>query len=365
MAGNSNKKKMDVKYKKMISAAVAAVLILVVAIAVIVNTKKDTEEDSVNISLNKTDLKETDDKKQVENVQTTVEIQFDDYAIPVGTKLQMTALVTPMDTEEGLVWSSSDTNVLEITADGILSVKQQGTAVITATVGSISDSVVIEGINDIKSGSSNNFPVYMGSDDTYISSGSDDTITGQSGSVSNSNTQSSNQGSSSSNKSSNGGPGTNISGNTNGSNNGNTSSSAPESTGGSSNDSSGGNTNNSGSNSGSNQSNGLASGQIGSSLEGMGFAHDLSNVYICKDENTYYGEIITQPNVTIIYIKQRNGEFDSKIRSVIQLLLPDSVDEVWNNYLSASTDRTFTVKGRKVRIVTAAGGGHSQIVIYN
>lgn len=28
-------------------------------------------------------------------------------------------------------------------------------------------------------------------------------------------------------------------------------------------------------------------------------------------------------------------------------------------------DRTFTAEGRKVRIVTAAGGGHSQIVIYN
>ncbi len=39
---------------------------------------------------------------------------------------------------------------------------------------------------------------------------------------------------------------------------------------------------------------------------------------------------------------------------------------IWNNYLSASTtDRTFTVDGRMVRIVVATGGGHSQIVIYN
>ena len=39
--------------------------------------------------------------------------------------------------------------------------------------------------------------------------------------------------------------------------------------------------------------------------------------------------------------------------------------QVWSNYLSANTDRTFTAEGRRVRIVVAPNGGHSQIVIYN
>ena len=91
----------------------------------------------------------------------------------------------------------------------------------------------------------------------------------------------------------------------------------------------------------------------------------MSNVYVCVDNGTYYGEIITQSNVTIIYIKQRSAEFDRRINNVLESLIPGNSSQVWNNYLSASTDRTFTVDGRKVRIVVAAGGGHSQIVIYN
>ena len=81
-------------------------------------------------------------------------------------------------------------------------------------------------------------------------------------------------------------------------------------------------------------------------LGNQGFTREYSNVYIYTENDTYYGEIIIQPEVSIIYIKQRSGGFDSKINSVL-------------------SDRTFTAEGRKVRIVTAAGGGHSQIVIYN
>ena len=65
------------------------------------------------------------------------------------------------------------------------------------------------------------------------------------------------------------------------------------------------------------------------------------------------------------YIKQRNGTFDSRINNVLAQLLPEEHNQVWSNYLSAATDRTFTAEGRRVRIVAATGGGHSQIVIYN
>ena len=88
-------------------------------------------------------------------------------------------------------------------------------------------------------------------------------------------------------------------------------------------------------------------------------------IYAKLQMNNYYGDIITQSNVTIIYIKKRNSEFDSRINNVIENLIPGNSQMIWNNYLSASTDRTFTVDGRMVRIVVATGGGHSQIVIYN
>ena len=115
----------------------------------------------------------------------------------------------------------------------------------------------------------------------------------------------------------------------------------------------------------SNTGNGDNSGSISDGLSGIGFTQRYSNVYVCEENDTYYGEIITQPNVTIIYIKQRSGTFDSRIQTVLARLLPDEYGQVWSNYLSANTDRTFTAEGRRVRIVVAPNGGHSQIVIHN
>ena len=123
--------------------------------------------------------------------------------------------------------------------------------------------------------------------------------------------------------------------------------------------------NNDSENSQNNSSNGGNSGDIGDILSDRGFEQTASNVYVCREDGVYYGEIITQSNVTIIYIKQRNAAFDSRIQSVVENLLPGNSSYVWNSYISASTDRTFTVDNRMVRIVVATGGGHSQIVIYN
>ena len=113
------------------------------------------------------------------------------------------------------------------------------------------------------------------------------------------------------------------------------------------------------------QKGGNSSDDIGSMLSGNGFEQTVSNVYVCRQDGIYYGEIVTQSNVTIIYIKQRSAAFDNRIQSVIENLLPGNSSYVWNSYVSASTDRTFTVDNRMVRIVVATGGGHSQIVIYN
>ena len=268
---------------------------------------------------------------------------------------------------------------------------------VTATVGTVSDSVVIEGIENVAQGSKNNLPVYTGttlaknsasgsgsasgstsSGGTSAGSGSDSSSTGTGGgqaggswtgsgssgsgsydggsgdsdSDGGDDSGSTDSGSGSSGGSSNGGSGT--TGGSSGSNSGNNDGSSTN----------GGNSSNN-SNSGSNTSSGDNSGSISDGLSGIGFTQRYSNVYVCEENDTYYGEIITQPNVTIIYIKQRSGTFDSRIQTVLARLLPDEYGQVWSNYLSANTDRTFTAEGRRVRIVVAPNGGHSQIVIYN
>lgn len=390
------------KIKNWVIPGVVGGVVIILTVASIVSgsiqQKKEKESNAASVSVDRIKLKDDSAQaQQMSNTETEVEIEFEDCAVPVGTQLKMTALVVPENTDQALIWSSSDSSVAEIDKDGILTVKAVGTTVVTATVGTVSDSVVIEGIENVAQGSKNNLPVYTGttlaknnasgsgsasgstsSGGTSAGSGSDSGSTGTGGgqaggswtgsgssgsgsydggsgdsdSDGGDDSGSTDSGSGSSGGSSNGGSGT--TGGSSGSNSGNNDGSSTN----------GGNSSNN-SNSGSNTGNGDNSGSISDGLSGIGFTQRYSNVYVCEENDTYYGEIITQPNVTIIYIKQRSGTFDSRIQTVLARLLPDEYRQVWSNYLSANTDRTFTAEGRRVRIVVAPNGGHSQIVIYN
>lgn len=390
------------KIKNWVIPGVVGGVVIILTVASIVSgsiqQKKEKESNAASVSVDRIKLKDDSAQaQQMSNTETEVEIEFEDCAVPVGTQLKMTALVVPENTDQALIWSSSDSSVAEIDKDGILTVKAVGTTVVTATVGTVSDSVVIEGIENVAQGSKNNLPVYTGttlaknsasgsgsasgstsSGGTSAGSGSDSgstgtgvgqaggswTGSGSSGSGSydggsgdsdsdgGDDSGSTDSGSGSSGGSSNSGSGT--TGGSSGSKSGNNDGSSTN----------GGNSSNN-SNSGSNTGNGDNSSSISDGLSGIGFTQRYSNVYVCEENDTYYGEIITQPNVTIIYIKQRSGTFDSRIQTVLARLLPDEYGQVWSNYLSANTDRTFTAEGRRVRIVVAPNGGHSQIVIYN
>ena len=390
------------KIKNWVIPGVVGGVVIILTVASIVSgsiqQKKEKESNAASVSVDRIKLKDDSAQaQQMSNTETEVEIEFEDCAVPVGTQLKMTALVVPENTDQALIWSSSDSSVAEIDKDGILTVKAVGTTVVTATVGTVSDSVVIEGIENVAQGSKNNLPVYTGttlaknnasgsssasgstsSGGTSAGSGSDSGSTGTGGgqaggswtgsgssgsgsydggsgdsdSDGGDDSGSTDSGSGNSGGSSNGGSGT--TGGSSGSNSGNNDDSSTN----------GGNSSNN-SNSGSNTGNGDNSGSISDGLSGIGFTQRYSNVYVCEENDTYYGEIITQPNVTIIYIKQRSGTFDSRIQTVLARLLPDEYGQVWSNNLSANTDRTFTAEGRRVRIVVAPNGGHSQIVIYN
>ncbi len=337
--GNIKNNKLKIK-PIWIGVAAVALTAAIVLIIVAVTGSSDKGTEKVNVNLNNVDLNNGAGGASVGNKEkTTVEIQMTDSAVLVGKRFKMVAVVTPANTEQALVWSVSDDNILEVTNDGVVTVKAVGTATVSATVGDVTDAVIIEGIARIEDGSKNKFPIYTLADNAV----SGDESTGSNGGSGSSNSESTG---------SNGGNGSSNSGSTG--SNGGSGSSNSESTG---------------SNGGSGSSNGGSTGSnsesIGGQLPDMGFDQTYSNVYVCNENGTYCGEIITQPDVTIIYIKERSGAFDSKIKNVLMTMLPKEYNQVWNNYISAATDRTFTVEDRKVRIVAAVNGGHSQIVIYN
>ena len=311
-----DKKNYKVKPLVFIIAGIAVLVLIAAAItAGVISEHNKSKENTVGMTLTQKNLRPQDaeaDNNEVKEI-TTVEILMDDTAIPVGTTFMAAAIVEPADTDKALIWTSSNDDVMTVNQDGLVTVKGTGTAALTATVGDVSDAIAIEGIESAAAGSKNGYTVYTGNGSILKPSSSV-----QAGSSAGS------------------GYGTGSSYNDNGSYSYN-------STG----------------------SDGKTSSDIGEVLNKEGFTQEYSNVYVYTDGGTYYGEIITQPDVSIIYIKQRNEGFDARIKGVLAQLLPESCNQVWNNYVSATTDRTFTVEDRKVRIVTASRGGHSQIVIYN
>ena len=349
-----DKKNYKVKPLVFIIAGIAVLVLIAAAItAGVISEHNKSKENTVGMTLTQKNLRPQDaeaDNNAVKEI-TTVEILMDDTAIPVGTTFMAAAIVEPADTDKALIWTSSNDDVMTVKQDGLVTVKGTGTAALTATVGDVSDAIAIEGIESAAAGSKNGYTVYTGNGSILKSSSS---VPEGSSAGSGSGTGSSHENSNST--------GNNLSGtgsNNNTGNNGNSSYNPGNNQSGSS------NSGNSQENNNSTGSDGKTSSDIGEVLNKEGFTQEYSNVYVYTDGGTYYGEIITQPDVSIIYIKQRNDGFDARIKGVLAQLLPESCNQVWNNYVSATTDRTFTVEDRKVRIVTASRGGHSQIVIYN
>ena len=354
-----DKKNYKVKPLVFIIAGIAVLVLIAAAItAGVISEHNKSKENTVGMTLTQKNLRPQDaeaDNNAVKEI-TTVEILMDDTAIPVGTTFMAAAIVEPADTDKALIWTSSNDDVMTVKQDGLVTVKGTGTAALTATVGDVSDAIAIEGIESAAAGSKNGYTVYTGNG-SILKPSSSAQAGSSAGSGSGTGSSYNDNGSYSYNSTGNNLSGTGSNNNTG--NNGNSS----YNPGNNQSDSS--NSGNSQENNNSTGSDGKTSSDIGEVLNKEGFTQEYSNVYVYTDGGTYYGEIITQPDVSIIYIKQRNEGFDARIKGVLAQLLPESCNQVWNNYVSATTDRTFTVEDRKVRIVTASRGGHSQIVIYN
>lgn len=354
-----DKKNYKVKPLVFIIAGIAVLVLIAAAItAGVISEHNKSKENTVGMTLTQKNLRPQDaeaDNNAVKEI-TTVEILMDDTAIPVGTTFMAAAIVEPADTDKALIWTSSNDDVMTVNQDGLVTVKGTGTAALTATVGDVSDAIAIEGIESAAAGSKNGYTVYTGNG-SILKPSSSVPAGSSAGSGSGTGSSYNDNGSYSYNSTGNNLSGTGSNNNTG--NNGNSSYNPGNNQSGSS------NSDNSQENNNSTGSDGKTSSDIGEVLNKEGFTQEYSNVYVYTDGGTYYGEIITQPDVSIIYIKQRNEGFDARIKGVLAQLLPESCNQVWNNYVSATTDRTFTVEDRKVRIVTASRGGHSQIVIYN
>lgn len=88
----------------------------------------------------------------------SIEISAPGTTLAVGAELRLTATVLPEETSDKTVeWSSSDTAIATVDESGVVKGLEPGTVVITATCGSVSDSIEIDvtvpsGIDNIEAG---------------------------------------------------------------------------------------------------------------------------------------------------------------------------------------------------------------------
>ena len=320
MANKKNSRKKSTMRLRPVWVVVLCILAVLLVILLFRACSKTDDDTSSNASISVIDMNANvqtiEETRAVE--QTSVKIDIPSCKVVVGEKIYVTATVTPANTDRSLQWKSSDEKVFRVSQDVIVEITGTGTAALTATDGDVSDAIVIEGIEKNDSKSQMNLPSY---DEVRSSDNAD----ADSNANNDGQPQQETQAAAAQPKTTQAAtmPSVKV------------------------------------------VSRGLRSYQIADVLGGLGFHSTGDNVFVYGDGDDYSGEIIVQPDVSIIYIKKNSADYDSAVQSVLQNLLPDEYTQAWSNYTSATTDRTFILEGRTVRIVTAGNGGHSQIVVYN
>ena len=97
------------------------ILAVVLAVVLIISfNKSDGNEQQADFNVSKINLKPSQAQDEYEVKEgTQIDILFENTAIPVGTSLKVTAIVSPDDNEKSLIWTSSNEQVFSVDKDEI------------------------------------------------------------------------------------------------------------------------------------------------------------------------------------------------------------------------------------------------------
>lgn len=347
----------QVKYKiKPVPVAIlcGAILLIIAGVVAIVSGFGKNQEPKPTIDVKPVGSRPQSsqgNETQSGQVKVSVKIGMEDCILTTDQSIKVTVTVEPSDTDAAVIWKSSDESVMTVTSDGVISAKKTGVSALTATVGNVTDAIVVKWVSP-QEGSSSSVPVNPPAGETgtvkpILPLQPEKPTQGQSGE----NTTGSTQGSTQAPTQKPTQAPTQIptqaptQSPTQKPTQAPTQSPTQNPTTG---------------------KEGLKSTDLYTVLPGCGFTRYISNVYVYGTEkDNYCGEVIIESNVATIYLGSRTAEFDNAVLMVLTYLLPDNAGDVWKTYLGAGSDTTFMVGTRKVRIVTPKNGGHSQIVVWN
>lgn len=100
-------------------------------------------------------------------------------------------------------------------------------------------------------------------------------------------------------------------------------------------------------------------------LTSYGFERHIDGTYVYEKDDICYGEVVLDSDKTHLYVIRHGDAFDLAAISLLAQFLPQSYENVWKTADKASSDITMTADGRTVRVVVPMAEGHKQLVIFN
>ena len=320
----------DTKKKNKIKIIVITLLTFLVIIAVVAgvcvkcgnggNTSNNSTESTVDIS---------DYIPEGEYIK----INTDNCTLYTDSVIKLTCTSNPAAYSMGVQWSSSDRSVITVTYDGTVTAMAEGMAVITATYGVLSDSVIIHVISEEETPALD-LPLYNPDiPDNTIPEPSSENVTQNTSQEGEKETTShwvkpSTEEQTTTEEHTVWQPPTTPA---------EIESSTPD-----------------------------MKGIITDSLTDCGFTkyNNLDGIYMFVEDNNNLGQVIVEDGWIQIYVGVRTTTFDRCLKDFLKTVLPTGYIDTFNNFVNAQSVTTFYSDGYMVRVVPPNNGSNSQLIIY-
>lgn len=262
-------------------------------------------------------------------------LNMGDQKALVGSTIQVEAYVVPQtELASSVEFSSSDNNIFTVTQLGMITVNSEGKATLTAKTGNLAASIIIEGVTDKEQVASEAAADTLPKEYAGISGSA--TLKPQSANV---------VYDSSNNQASGDSEDMNVNGEDSIANNDNLQPNIDNVTPETEPD--------------------LPPEElqkVRDNIENYGFTKCQDSSYAIYNDGDYYGQVIVDAKAIYIGIKLNSDMTDEAFKNVLKTVLPDSYENCFSIYRSATNDRVMIMDNHKVNIMT--GGDHTFINIY-
>lgn len=347
---DTKKKKNTTKQKQKFKTIVITFVVFIVIIAVVIVAcvkcaNRGNTPDNGNSASSTVNVKDYIEEDEY------LKINAEDCTIYVDSVIKLTCSSNPVEYSMGVSWTSSDTSVLTVTYDGTVTAIKEGIAVVTATHGVMSSSIIVQVIAQEET-PDEEFPIYTPviPDATTAPGEPEITTTAPTGQAGNENgSQSPTQETTTPAVKPSEGESKPAENETTKTEQPTTekvtqpsSTTSPEET----------------------ETVGTRDNII-NTLPECGFNSYIGDTYVFEEDGNYLGQVIVEQEFTQLYVMTRTTYFDSKIREFLQVILPTGHSVAFNNFVNSQKDMTFSIDGHRVRVIASPNGGHSQLIIYH